>query len=292
MIRKIQTFLSSLQKTILALIKVLFLSKWKTWIKSLPQEKKCVILGNGPSFSHLYANHKDFLKNKDIFCVNYFPTTAFFEEIKPEYFIICAPEFWMDNIDDIYRQGKEKIFAALNEKVNWEIILLIPFSSRTDNKWQEQIKNNLHISIRFFNETGIEGWHEIIFRLWKRGLGMPRPHNILIPAIFNAINLGYKEIYLWGADQNQFKELTVDENNIPLISHRHFYDFDSARPEHMRKLGKGQRKIHEILYKFMVAFASYHALNNYSIWRGSKILNMTKGSLIDAFERIDPDNLN
>lgn len=253
----------------------------------MPQNKHCVILGNGPSFKHLYEHHKDFLKNKDVICVNHFPTTSFFEEIKPEYFIVCAPEFWIENTDDIIKQWKEKIFTALNNRVNWDLTILIPYSSKVDKKWQEQIKGNSRIKITFFNETGIEGWQKIIFWFWKKGLGMPRPHNILIPAIFNAINLGYKEIYLWGADHNQFKEITVDENNTALLNQRHFYDFDSSRPDHMRKMGQGKRKVHEILYKFMITFKSYHEIRKYADSRHVRVLNMTPDSLIDAFERID-----
>jgi hypothetical protein len=288
MLTQIQRFIENLQKTSLALIKILILSKWNVQVKISRRKNSAVILGNGPSFNQLYNQHKNFLTGKDIFCVNLFPTTRYFEDIKPIYFIVCAPEFWLDGIEEIYKQTKESILNALSNKVNWDLTLLIPFSSKIDEDWQRRLKYNTQIQIMYFNETGIEGWDKIIFWLWKKGLGMPRPHNIIIPAIFNAINLWYKEIFLWGVDQNQIKEVSVDKNNTALLSQRHFYDHDSANPDHMRKMGKGKRKIHEILHKFMITFAAYHELRKYADTRDVRIYNMSPDSLIDAFERFDP----
>ena len=114
---------------------------------------------------------------------------------------------------------------------------------------------------------------------------MPRPHNVLIPAIINAVNMGYRKIYLWGAENNQFLSLSVDENNHALISQKHFYDHETKRKGIMKRAGIGRRRVHEILHKFMVTFEAYHTLNDYAESRDSRVINQTPNSMIDAFER-------
>ena len=51
---------------------------------------------------------------------------------------------------------------------------------------------------------------------FSKGLAMPRPHNVLIPSIMNLAYLGYKELYIVGADHSWLSEITVNENNEAL----------------------------------------------------------------------------
>ena len=281
----IQLFLIKTFQSILAIIKVLLLSKFNKYILKTNQDKDCLILGNGPSLIKMIKEQPDFIKGKDIVCVNFFPTTLLFEELKPSVFVTAAPEFWLSEVDQSYKTGKKEIITAMVTKTKWPLTVLIPFAAKKDSYWSKNLKENPNIIIQYFNNTGIEGWVFLCFWLFKRGLAMPRPHNVLIPAIFNAINMGYQRIYLWGADHNQILELSVDENNIPLINQKHFYDSNTSSPAVMKKMGKGKRKVHEILHKFMLTFEAYHVLNEYAEKRGTKIINATPNSLIDAFER-------
>ena len=52
------------------------------------------------------------------------------------------------------------------------------------------------IQVHYMNTTPIEGFENISFQLISRQLGMPRPHNVLIPTILHAINLDFRNIYV------------------------------------------------------------------------------------------------
>ncbi|NJL74615.1 MAG: hypothetical protein HC892_05805 [Saprospiraceae bacterium] len=114
---------------------------------------------------------------------------------------------------------------------------------------------------------------------------MPRPHNVLIPSLMLAINIGFKEIFVVGADHSWLEELTVNENNEALLHQKHFYDEESSKPEYMYRQGKRPRKLHEILEKFMLSFRAYFDIREYSESKEVQIWNATPKSYIDAFER-------
>jgi hypothetical protein len=281
----IQTFFKNLGESVLAIIKVLLLSKFRTEIKYVRRKKSCLILANGPSLTHLINNYPEFLKDKDLFCVNHFPTSEYYERLRPAYYITSAIDLWRDNIEEKFITQRATLFSEMAAKTDWQIEFIVPFEAKRYQNWKKQLMKNRNIRFYHFNNIGVEGWKWLRHILFRKNLGMPRPHNVVISAIYVAINKGYKNIYIWGAEHTQFKEITVDSNNNALINQKHFYDADNSRAEPLDKEGRGSRRVHEILYKFMVAFRSYYILKDYSIYRGAKIWNATPGSLIDAFDR-------
>lgn len=280
-----QNFLKKFGESILALIKVIWLSRFRTEIKALETDRDLIVLGNGPSLSESIENGAEFLKNKDLVCVNWFPLSSLFERLKPTTYITAAPELWINNLDGEYVKKRDALFKEIGKKTNWPLRFYIPFSARKSGSWKSLISGNSNIEIIYFNETGVEGFKCLKFWFFKKNLAMPRPHNVLIPAIFNGINLGYRNIYLWGAENNQFLEMSVDDNNNALMSHKHFYDSATAKPRIMKKKGHGKRHVHEILHKFMLSFEGYHILKEYARSRGVKVINKTPASMIDAFDR-------
>jgi hypothetical protein len=106
----------------------------------------------------------------------------------------------------------------------------------------------------------------------------------------NAISIGFKTIYIFGADHSWLKDIEVDNDNNVLVNQKHFYDNDTSKPRPMHKKGIHNRKLHEVLMKFMLAFAGYHEINDYSRRKGINIYNATTGSYIDAFKRISLKN--
>jgi len=283
----IQNFIDKLGKALVSIVKLVLLSKWFVKIKETKQEKHCVLLGNGPSLNDTIEKHQSFLKDKELICVNHFPVFNYYELLKPNYFMTSAPDLWLDDIDEKFVIASNKLFNAIAEKTNWHLNLYIPYEAKKHKRWKNHLKDNQFINIVYYNNVAIEGWRFFRHFFFKRNLGMPRPHNIMIPSIFNAINLGFKRIYLWGADHSWLKDIYVDDNNNALINQKHFYDNSNSKATPLDKRGKGARKLHEILHKFMLAFRGYFILREYADWRNVKIINQTKGSFIDAFERTD-----
>jgi len=270
----------------LSLLKILlrssfFLKKHKT-----QKEKTLYILGNGPSFKKDYSNYKEALSTKTLLSVNGFPLNEAFTNLQPTYFIICSPGFYNDKAVDYNVSVRANIISSLIEKTTWPLTFFLPAKARKNSTFINRFKENNNITLSYFNTTPVEGLYPITKLFLSTGLGSPRPHNVLIPAILQAINSGFENLYVLGADHSWLPQITVNDKNEVLINQKHFYDEGTSTPKQMHKNeGQSNRHLHEVLEKFYYSFESYHLLEKYSKDKGCKIINLTKGSFIDAFER-------
>ncbi len=252
----------------------------------LSEKKEALILGNGPGVKDFLKNHMDFLENKEIWAVNQMAATEVFEQIKPEKYLVSAPEYWTEDVDENYQRWTKELFESLKEKTTWPMDFFIPVSAKNKGFWYDMIKQNPHISIVYYNKMPVEGFRWFRYGMYKMRLGMPRPHNVIIPSLMNAILTGYGKIYLIGVEHNWLKTLEVGEDNTVYLVQEHFYyDEISSNKNVMKKFGKLPRKMHEILEKFYLSFKAYHEINDFARKQGVKIINLTPGSFIDAFER-------
>jgi hypothetical protein len=115
---------------------------------------------------------------------------------------------------------------------------------------------------------------------------MPRPHNVLIPTIYLAINLGFKKIFLFGADHSWHEEIKVDNKNLMTVNHQHFFENQEVRMP-MYRLDGTNYFIHDIFRKLCLAFKGYFVLREYADFRKAAIKNASSKSYIDAFEKTD-----
>jgi len=259
-----------------------FLKKYK------PQNRKddCVILGNSPSLEKSLETNPLFFENKDLFAVNFFWKSDYFTKIKPKYYVIVSTNYWSKNQIPTNKEGRLNTFKEIASKVDWEMILFVPAMAKKFNDWKEEISKNNLIKIVYFNITPVEGFRFLNFYFFRKGLGMPRPHNVLIPSIKFAIELKYKNIYLLGAEHSWLKEIIVGDDNVVYLSQKHFYDHQTAKPDVMYKGSTNDvRNLSETLMKFVHSFNSYYILEDYAKKNNVKIFNATKDSYIDAFER-------
>lgn len=282
-----QVFVENTVLSLLSLLKIALLSSLNIKLPiHLKKNEDCVILGNGPSLNNSLKEHDFSFKSKDLICVNYFAETAYYEKLKPAFYILNAPEMWLEDVDDEYYSKGENFFSTLSKNTTWDLTFFIPAGAKKYDRWQKKIATNKLIKVYYFNTTPIEGFSGFKFFCFNKNLGMPRPHNVLIPSIMLSINLLYKNIYLLGAEHSWLKDLWVNDSNEVLLTQKHFYDEGSAKPLPMNKLGKGSRKLHEVLIKFVYAFQGYFELRAYAETKAVRILNATPDSYIDAFERV------
>ncbi|MGQ8337278.1 hypothetical protein ACUNWD_12075 [Sunxiuqinia sp. A32] len=251
------------------------------------EQDEVVILGNGPSLKKMISEYPDFLDGKDLVCVNHFPTTDEYQKLKPKYLIASAEDLFLEDIDQRFIDKSKRLFDNINKKTDWPLIFLFPAKAKKYKRWQEQIKNNKNITVYYYNTTPIEGLAPVRNFLFNLKAGMVRPHNIMIPSMFVMTWLGYKKIYIWGADHSWLKDISVTENNEALINEKHFYDENESKSLPLVWKKNKNRRLHEILYKFMTAFKGYFTVQEYAESKQVDILNCTKGSFIDAFNRID-----
>lgn len=96
--------------------------------------------------------------------------------------------------------------------------------------------------------------------------------------------MGYKEIYLTGADHSWTRTLSVDDNNRVVSIQPHFYADNSAEQQRVTSVYSNVT-LPRIINSFYIAFNAYHQIAGFADRIGVKIINSTPGSFIDAFTR-------
>lgn len=267
--------------SLLSIFRVLLRITHRSKVQKTGQANLISILANGPS---LKKETPESIEG-DKLAVNYFASTPKFMRFQPDYYIFVAPEFWAADADDHTKKLVKQLIDNLIQKVNWPLTLFIP---QTAGRYFDFIeKENNHIKIQRFSTTPVEGYKKIIHFLFSLQLGMPRPHNVLVPSLMVSIWMDYKTIKVYGADHSWLPLLQVDDDNNALLEQKHFYDEGKTKASLMRKDAKFRngRKLHEILEKFYLSFKAYHIIEAFAKKKGIKIYNSTPNSFIDAFER-------
>ncbi|MBQ4344613.1 MAG: hypothetical protein IJC40_01755 [Muribaculaceae bacterium] len=281
MMEKCLRWLETLWQTFLSVVKILLQSKWNT---SLPTQfsnnEELVILANGPSLNSTVQNSNDFICDKTLLAVNFAVTSPMFEQLKPELYLIADPLFW------IVPEKREQLFGTLAEKTTWEMTLFVPCRALKDKMWQPLIAKNQNIKLCIYNTTPIEGFKFFCNFIFKRGYGVPRPHNVLIPSIAIGLRLPFKRIYLAGADHSWLPEVTVTDDNVVLMHQKHFYDQNKSKSETVKQENLKSARLHTILYHMYVAFKSYFVLKDFADTQDKEVINITPNSFIDAFKRM------
>lgn len=251
----------------------------------IPQakEKSCIILGNGPSLKTSLLKHPDFFTKHPLICVNSFSITAEFTILKPEYYVILDHGFWKSDAAII-----TETLNALTEKTTWPLQLLVPQMAAKSKKFEMVCKKNPNLQLTYFNYSVFKGFRNIGYWLFSKNLAMPQAQNVVVAALFLSINLGFKEVFLFGADHSWHQHLHIDDSNKLFLKHIHFYDNEEkvsfvplVRAIHLTETIKTQ----ELFTNLAKMFSGYDALESYANYRNCKIYNASEISFIDAFER-------
>ncbi len=239
-------------------------------------DKPLIILGNGPSLRQtIDAYSHDVLPRYPLMAVNFAANAPEFTLLRPRYYILADPLFFASSSDKKVAQLWEN-FARL---VEWRMTIYVPM------KHVARVRlHNPMISVAGFNFIGLEGTGWFTRAAFDAGRGMPRPRNVLIPALMVGIKLGYKNIYITGADHSWTKTLDVDDENRVVTVQPHFYRDDEHEARRVALIYENIH-MHDILESFSIAFRSYFAVEKYARRRGIDIYNATPGSFIDAFRR-------
>lgn len=282
---KMQKFLTDLFNSIFSIVKVFILSHFFTHIKNKRTNKEeIIILANGPCLTQDLINNYTYINSGTKLCVNFFALYEEYQKLKPEYYVLAAPEFWLPKPSKYFREKKETLINFLVNKTDWNMIILIPYQAKSSD-FVNRVSSNNRIEFLYYNNTPIEGLKFVSHLLFRLNLGMPRPHNVLIPSIFLSLNLGFKKIIIFGADHSWHEEIKIDETNTVTVNHEHFYDKSKVQMP-MYKLEGEKYFIHDIFRKLHFAFKGYFVLRDYAESLGAEVLNASSKSYIDAFKRI------
>lgn len=247
------------------------------------QSRPVAILGNGASLKDTINN--GFSSEMDYCLVNFSPLSELFFIIKPKYYIMADGEFFKPHIKE--NINKVAQLSLLLKKVTWNLTIFVPFNhlevART--KYQQ----NENITIAAFNNNELNdnfAFKKIEYKLFSMGLAAPVFMNVGVAAIYCLINCGYHKLYLYGMEHSWLKLIYVDKDNYVCMNDVHYYDKGEDNVTKKMYLGDRPEKLHEQLRFQATTFAAYWELKGYSDYLGDvEIINKTKGSFIDAFEK-------
>lgn len=277
-LKQIADFCSRLTASMASLLKVAILSK-RPSPKEPKRDKAITIMGNGPSLKTAMHTRPELFTQNDLMAVNFAPNTPEFFTLRPSLLILADSHFFaMPSTDPNVGKLWENI-----ARTDWPLTLWVPCThTKTVAK---RLKHNGNIKIKSFNLTPVEGLRGLSEWLFDIGAGMPRPRNVLIPAIMTAMRSGYDRIYLTGADHSWSKTLWVDNLNRVISIQPHYYKDDSKELDRVASEYAGYH-LHDIYTSLAIAFRSYHIIAPYARRKGVEIINASDGSFIDAFPRL------
>lgn len=277
------SFVSNSLNTCISIAKVMLRSRFGVKLPKA-EEKSCIVLGNGPSLATSLKEHPEFFKKHAVICVNSFSLSEAYSQLQPKYYVLLDPGFWKAEHEVIINTLK-----AIREKTSWKMQLLIPQEARGAVVYAEMIKQNPNIGLSYFNYTVFKGFEGISHVFFKNNLAMPQSQNVLVASVFLGINLGFKEIYLVGADHSWHEHLYVNEQNVVCVKQIHFYENEESVKYVPFYKGAGipeTFRMDEIFTAWAKVFYGYLALNKYAERRSVSIYNASEISFIDAFKRI------
>lgn len=281
-LNKIQSAIGQLGASVASLIKVALWSGKPSPAAKESRTDTLIVMGNGPSLRTAIERHRDVLMAHPRLGVNLSALTPDFKELRPQYYILADIAFFVKE-----KSGKVPALWEALADVDWDMTLFLPVRAR---KMEEVKKLPSNITVKYYNLTPAEGFKALTYPLYESGLAMPRPRNVLIPAIMCGVREGFKKIALIGADHNWSKTLWVTERNCVVSVQPHFYKDDDAELRRAEEIFKNVR-IHEVYENYAIAFKSYHQLKPWLDRKGVMVLNTTERSFIDAFPRADFSSL-
>lgn len=261
---------------------LLRLIKHRGFSNKLVKDKqgKVAVLANGPSLKEVIPRLTgDEFKDVDFIVLNFFAFDDVFFQIRPQHYCFADPMFFEANhrIEEVRR-----LFSVL-EKVDWDMILYIPASLYKSFLLFSGLKNH-NITITKVNCIDYTGFGCFRNFLYKKNLTIPRVQTVAILAIYIGLCKGYSEVDLYGVDHTFFDSLTVNENNELCNSNSHFYGSGNVKPI-LRPDNSEIWKMSDYIEVIMYMFKSHDLLASFANYIDVKVLNCTKISLIDSYER-------
>jgi hypothetical protein len=269
--------------SVLSVIKILVLSKSGIRLPAATSGK-CIVLANGPSLKKSLELNPAAFHSHPLICVNTFSMTDEYSRLKPAYYVMLDPFFWEQK-----NATTEKTFKDLLEKTSWPLYLFVPQTAIKQKVLLDLAKANTNIRLCVFNYTVFKGFPSIAHWMYKKNLAMPQSLNVTISALFLAVNMDYKEIFLVGADHTWHENLHMSEDNILHTKVTHFYENDVEivyQPFHKGSdKNNPTHKAHEFFDIWSRTFLGYQQVQSYAAYRNCKIYNASEVSFIDAFTR-------
>jgi len=222
--------------------------------KDIHKGSRCFIIGTGPSLNQLTKSQLAKLKNEIIFGVNSYYKIEILKEIIPKYYSLFDNLYWEEEKDffkSILQKYIKETPIFLTDYRAWFLLNKLGICDKSMFLFAKKYP------INEINNDPTKNMH----------IGM----NVVCSTILIAIYMGFKEIFLLGCDYNSFATI------IP----EHSYNDEDEKKYNTENLA--------FYLKFYAITTKFHYLiADLAMKKGIKIINITNGSLLDAYPREDP----
>lgn len=236
-------------------------------LKLIHKDRKVFVLANGPSMKKLDPRKICLLQKQGfhVIAVNSFISSEFGNIVKPDYYVLSDPAHFGIYSEDFSDRRKSEVQNDLKKVVENNIPLLVPLDLYQKIDYEHQYA--------FCDVENLCG---------NNVADITKPRSYLSMTAYKALSLacylGYQEIHICGFDNDYFKTITVDENNIMYYEDEHFYQGSSDSLKY-RVLDEEGSSLGELLY-------SHHFLfKNLEKFKKFPIINLDKNGLVDCFTK-------
>jgi len=222
--------------------------------------QSCYILGTGPSINNLNDSDIEKLKTEIIFGVNSLYKAPRLNAIVPSYYSLFDNYYWDPNSDFRFA------FKEIAELYDPQPIFLTNYVAKASIDELGLDQQSLFLYSKLYPIKSIDT---------DLSRNMHITMNVVSTTILAAIYMGFKEIYLLGCDYNSFA--------TPKTMHC-YDDSDEFLEDPEGRLA--------FLLKFYHLTTEFHYLiAKLAKKRGVKVVNLTEGSLLDAYPRGNISNV-
>jgi len=230
-------------------------------LRDIHKGERCFILATGPSIKH---QDLKLLQDEICIAVSNFFVHPDYAVVDPKYHCIApyhppitevAWQNWMDEIEKSTRDTK--MFFGLTDK--------------NRNESRGYFKGRDLYYLRF---GGL--WGKILPHDVDISRTLPGPQSVTIMALYIALYMGFKEIYLLGCDHDWLLHMNKS---------RHFY------PEKNHAIVRSgynewfQEDLEEQFQDYIILWQQYKVIREIANQKGVRIFNATEGGLLDVFPR-------
>lgn len=253
-------------------------------LKNKYQGKRCFIVGNGPSLRSMDLTK---LQNEITFTVNNIMYDRnIYNTINTDYHVLIDPLYFCLN-----PTNREDISTIeLLKSINYSKKRPVCISSYEgfDSFNQNGLAKTLDIYYIYQHRNFVKAYSRPI-NLTKN---IPSSQNVVQAAIFSAMYMGFKEIYLIGCDMTSIF-LTYEANREgehTVTKDFHAYKYNESE---LRTMTRDSNK-HDnefMLYDYAKTFTIFKRIEKYAGRFGVKIYNATIAGGLDIFERVKYETL-
>jgi len=231
-------------------------------LKDTRKGERCFILATGPSIKH---QNLKLLQDENCIALSNFFVHPDYSIINPEYYCIApyhppitedAWQNWMDEIEK--NTGEAKLFFGMSDK--------------NRNETHGRFKNR---DIYYLKFGGL--WDRNTPRSIDISRIVPGPQSASIMALYVALYLGFKKIYLLGCDHDWLLHVNKSVHFYPEKNHSMVR---SGYNEWFQEDLEGQFRDYITLWR------QYKGIREIASRNGAQIFNATKGGLLDIFPKV------